>query len=574
MKSTSSLETYFNELNIRLAYYRVKCWPDRMAKDLFGINAFGYQLEKNCSDLSNKLLAGRYSPQNGFKYYLPKASKTQRTRTTLLVEDAIVYQAIGNVFAQKSYAKLYENENFVFGSVLSPETKQGVALLDSKDPNYFFFKFWKGLYKKFRESVINAITVDKVQYKFETDITGFFDSIPHYNLLLTLSKEFAIEDEILDFLQICLNKWSGTKENQTPGVGIPQGPLPSFLLANLLLYPLDNQLVGDGYKYYRYMDDIKIYGYEENELLKVLLTIDNYTKSYGLSINSKKTSIEKINPDVEDTTISELKKIELFDYYEIDEESFSVEDLSSKDVEKEIVRLSEQGEPDEIIITSNIINTITDPEKIIEYWKNSIVEVENELPGYYQLDGKILDIKPDIQVDDIDFIRLSSKFGSAHLALKELGVSIKPNEKLLEYWIFVYKKYFWRANNFGLTLMLYKNDESLKDSLVNFYIANQKLYEWVRYQIISVLSVSQSFSDRELRNTFYKFLQDEDSVLVRLALYRFLFTYASNPQLIDTVRKELKKEKSEYLKLHVLEFLKNKGLLKDNLVEFINMIGL
>ncbi len=574
------LEKYFNPKNILLAFYRVRCTPERLVKDQFGLRAFEKKLDKNCERLSAKILKGDYKPTEGFKYYMPKASKTQRTKTLLMVEDAIFYQAIANVLAQQAYSKLNEHRNFVFGSILVPEVKLDTDLLDQEEPNFFFFKFWKSLYQTFRDSVIQSITVDKVTHKFETDITGFFDSIPHYNLFLTLSQEFGIEDEILDLLGDCLNVWSGTKENKTPGVGIPQGPLPSHLLANLLLYPLDNELIGSAYKYYRYMDDIKIYGYNEKELLAVLINIDNYTKGHGLSINSKKTSIEVIDPNKEDETVKELKKIELFGYYEDAEEQGEEEDETElkpvkKRLEKMMIRLSEQDESGEIPFVRSNISIIDNPQEIEEFWRQSIKEVEMELPALFKMDkDDTLKLADKENTDDIDFIRLSVKYSSALQALDELGFKVEPNEALLPYWLFVFENYFWRANSFGYTLMRYKNNKHLKSALKDFYKANLTLYEWVRYYIVIVLSYSQTFTDRELRQTYFKWLQYEESNLVKLALYRFLAVHSNNEQLRDTLKQELNKEKNQYLKAVVVDFMRSKSMLNENIVEFIKSVGL
>src|SRR5690625_7757040 len=84
-----------------------------------------------------------------------------------------------------------------------------------------------------------------------TDITGFFDSIPHSKLLITLH-QFGMEPEVLDLLGECLNIYSGTKESITPGVGLPQGPAASFLFANIFLNELDYIISQNGYTYYRY----------------------------------------------------------------------------------------------------------------------------------------------------------------------------------------------------------------------------------------------------------------------------------------------------------------------------------
>jgi propanediol utilization protein len=82
------LETYFSPDNLKLAYYRMICWPERLVKDRFGIHAFGASLDSNINRLSEKIIAGNYKPQKGFKFYEPKSSGTQRTKTLLFIEDA------------------------------------------------------------------------------------------------------------------------------------------------------------------------------------------------------------------------------------------------------------------------------------------------------------------------------------------------------------------------------------------------------------------------------------------------------------------------------------------------------
>ena len=60
-----TIEKYFNEENLKLAYYRVVCWPERLVKDRFGINTFGANLDENCRNLADKLRDGAYIPQKG-----------------------------------------------------------------------------------------------------------------------------------------------------------------------------------------------------------------------------------------------------------------------------------------------------------------------------------------------------------------------------------------------------------------------------------------------------------------------------------------------------------------------------
>ena len=570
---SETFKLYFNEDNLNLAYHRVICWPERLVKDRFGIQAFAYDLQTNIKKLSHKLLTNSYSPQLGFKYYEPKSSGTQRTKTLLMIEDALVYQAIANIIAEKNYSLLAEHDDFVFGSVLTPETRLGTALFKEDNPQFFFYKFWKNLFIRFKDSIIKAIEVDKATFKFETDITGFFDSIPHYNLLLTLSNNFNVEDEILDLLSICLNAWSGTKESNTPGVGIPQGPQPSYLLANLLLYPLDKQLISEAFKYYRYMDDIKIYGYSESELKDVLVLIDNYLKGHGLSINSKKTGITLIEAGSEDQTVKELKRFEVLgnDYAkeEIILENL-LDGLLESNIVKDLLGLSDQSPEGDV--NSNLkLDTlsITEKEEIINFWLAEIKHVEEELPKLFKSNSKELTIQE--KIDDIDFIRLSAKYGTSIRSLSEYQ-EIPANEALLPYWLFAIKKFNWRANNFILTLQHYKNHPGLKLELIKIY-SSDKNYEWFRYHIINCLNYNFNFTDRELRE-FIKYLKSEDSELVKYAIYCLIIKHTEDAQLQSTIRIQLSKEKTNYLKLITLNYWKSDKNRIQNLDDLIKQLGL
>jgi hypothetical protein len=569
----NTFEIYFNPDNLKLAYYRIVCWPERMVKDRFGIHAFGAQLDKNLKQLSEKLISGKYIPQRGFKYYEPKSSGTQRTKTLLMIEDALVYQAIANVIATRNYDLLAEHDDFVFGSVLMPDSKEGTDLLKQENPKYFFFKFWKSLFIRFKDSVIKAIEQDKATHKFETDITGFFDSIPHYNLLLTLSTHFKVEDEILDLLSVCLNAWSGTKESSTPGVGIPQGPQPSYLLANLLLYPLDKQLISEAFKYYRYMDDIKIYGYSESELRNVLVLIDNYLKGHGLSINSKKTGITEIDAAKEDETVKELRRFEVVGNDYTGDEAFFNE-LSEGGLESSIIKsllgLSEQSpEEHDENDTKKHLEHISDPDKIIEFWEKEIREVEKELPSLFKSDS--LELANPEKTDDIDFIRLSAKYGTALRSLSEYK-QVKANEDLLAYWLFALKKFYWRASNYVLTLQHYRGNKKLREELISIYLSD-KNYECYRYHVIICLTYNFEYIDRELRE-FFKYLKAENSELVRYALYCMLIKHSDDQQLKSTLKVQLSKESSNYLKLITLDYWKKDANRVNSMDELVKQMGL
>jgi hypothetical protein len=571
------LKKYFNPEAIKLAFYRVQCWPDRMIKDQVGIRAFRAQIDENCSSLSEHIINGDFKAQRGFKFYVPKPSRTMRTKGVMFIEDAIVYQAIANLIAAQAYDTLDRYNHFVFGSVLNQDVKKGLDILKEEKPNFFFFKFWKGLHNKYSDSIIQAIEIDKVKYKFETDITGFFDSIPHYNLLLKLSNEFGIEDEILDLLGDSLNIWSGTKVGPTPGVGIPQGPPPSFLLANLLLHNLDQELVEQGFRYYRYMDDISIYSYDEDELLDALLIIDKYTKANALSINSKKTSIQEIKEGIEDEKVKELKRIRVFSSYEDAEEMEVPIEINSKNdksktfgIDKDLAKLSQQDSDYE----RGDITTISEATEIIKFWRSQIKDVEKELPTLFESHGTENLILKETS-DDIDAIRLSAAYGIALRELRYLDVEKEPNNDLLKYWLFFYEKYFWRADKLGYTLMNYRYSKEVKSKLTGLLSKSIfSKYEWGKYLILQNLSLTQHYDEKELRQVYFQMLKTEPSDLVKISLYRLLYKHCKTHQFRATLQNQLNKEHNQYLKVVIAEFNKFHNKENINLDEFLNSIGL
>jgi len=538
------LHKYFSKEAIHLAFERVQRWPLRMEKDTVGLMAYRNNPEESISYVHNLLKSGTYTPTRPFQYYMPKASGTQRTKSVLVIQDAIVYQAIANKIGEINYTKLSENHEFVFGSVLAPEVAQGESLLENSNNNFFFFKFWAGLYDKFIGSVIKSIEVDKVKFKLDTDITGFFDSIPHYNLLLSLQEDFNVEPEILDLLGDCFNAWCGTKEGSTPGVGIPQGPVPSFFFANCLLHSLDTLIISEGYKYYRYMDDIKMFGYEQDELQKAIIIIDRYLKTRALSINSKKTSIESIGN--EDEAISDFKKlITSLDYEDSDEK-----DDSKIDQQKEEIKKLKDQDFSGTDLEFPSYTLLKNPEEIQAFWNEKIIEVETEIKQVIvEQDTGSYEINQD-EFSDRDIVRLSSIYGQAIAAL-----DINPSDKLLDKWIFSFYKFPWRAKNLWLTLKQYKDDDRLKSHLMKS-IEKGHIYEWFRYHEILLLSMSQSFTDQELRGLF-KMISSEESNLVKVSLYKLLVRHSNDNQLLRSIKQQLTKEENQYLKIKIISFMRN-----------------
>ncbi|MDQ3020345.1 MAG: hypothetical protein M3R36_07215 [Bacteroidota bacterium] len=161
----SILNKYFSEENLLIFWHRYIRSTGKDSKDYFGIKLYSANLEKNLKNLSLLILKGKFKPKRPFKYYEPKASKTNRTKTVLLIEDALFYQSIANVVATKNFRKLTENSDFIFGSVLNDEVKKGTKILKDKNAEFYFFQYYLPLYNKFANSVNKQIEDSEILQK-------------------------------------------------------------------------------------------------------------------------------------------------------------------------------------------------------------------------------------------------------------------------------------------------------------------------------------------------------------------------------------------------------------------------
>jgi hypothetical protein len=525
---------YFSADNLRLAWERMIRSNGKDVKDFFGMEVYATNLDKNLEKLSELILNGYYQPQRPFKYYEPKASKTQRTKTVLCIEDALVYQAIADRIAAQNYRTLTENNSFVFGSVLHAEVEKGLELLNEEDPDFYFFEYYIPLYNRFLNSVNNEIENTAIRHKLETDITGFFDCIPHSRLLLTLH-QFGLEPEMLDFLADCLNIWSGTRESITAGVGIPQGPAASFFLANLFLYDLDHLILMEGYTYYRYMDDIRIYEETEEKLTEALVLIDNFLKSRALSLNAKKTNTELIGENRESMKYDLIRTASGKEYL-----------VYERNSEGKLYFSDEHSDHEQQ--TKFIIKSIDDKE-LVGFCKKEIEEVEVILLDKFKLLGKADFNIGDFLKDDKfnkQIISLAYRWRNANSILSG-QMKGKPNDKMVPIWLFCLEHYYWKANHFCWNLNLYGPNQEISKAIQHL-MPKFRIYEWVRFQMLSNMSNGQIFDASQLKKLF-RDASEEKSPLVRMGYFMILLKQLKPAQqLYASLKKAIRDDSEPYIK--------------------------
>ena len=121
----------------------------------------------------------------------------------------------------------------------------------------------------------------------------------------------GLDEDAIKLLMQCLRKWTSSTWSVGPETiyhehGIPQGPLSSGMLSEVVLQHIDKAGErGSRTRYIRYVDDIKIFAKSEDELRRKLIALDLSSKEIGLFPQTSKINIRQINnPDDEIKSVS------------------------------------------------------------------------------------------------------------------------------------------------------------------------------------------------------------------------------------------------------------------------------
>ena len=297
----TDLSKVFDLNNLRRAYRWTMSNPDASYKSYFrdSYDAFAIASDTHLKWIRQEGLKERYEVSHASKIMTPKPSGVLRPITLLKVEDQIVYQSIVNVISdelKKQTKQRYEKRVF--------------AHLYAGKSSKFFNIRWQRSYRKFADRLRDAHSRGYVHIA-NFDLTSFYDSIDHH-VLVHFLRELNLDEDMIDYLMVCLRMWTSTTwsngpENIYHEHGIPQGPLPSGMLSEVVLQHLDKAGEQGGRKtiYLRYVDDIKILAKTEQELRAKLIKLDLSSKEIGLFPQTSKINIRKIaNPDEEVKSVS------------------------------------------------------------------------------------------------------------------------------------------------------------------------------------------------------------------------------------------------------------------------------
>jgi len=210
---------------------------------------------------------------------IPKPGFTIRYSSETDIIDRVIFQALVDVIADDLDQR---HSNHIYSHRVNTK----------REDEKYFFRYAVEEWRKFITDTSLELGSDN-NVLLLTDLTNFYENIGIKDLKDVLDLFIptgAKENDYkvcVDMLKSILESWSERNTKR----GIPQNRDASSFIANIFLHPVDDAMQKAGYKYFRYMDDIRIVCKTKFEAKRALKCLILELRKKGLNVNSKKTVI-------------------------------------------------------------------------------------------------------------------------------------------------------------------------------------------------------------------------------------------------------------------------------------------
>ena len=251
--------------NLQSSFWKV--WRNAGSAGIDGqsVKSFEAREEQQLLELGEELRTQSYRPAAVKRVWIPKpGSQEKRPLGIPVVRDRVVQTALRNVI-EPIFERDFAAQSYGF--------RPGRGTRDA-------LRRVEELLKEGNHWVVDA------------DIKGYFDSIPHQQLMGKIGKKIS-DGRVLELIESYLKAgvmetgkgWEATPE------GTPQGGVISPLLANIYLDELDWELAGAGLQMVRYADDFVVLCRTEQEACGALEQIRRWMDQAQLQLHPEKTKV-------------------------------------------------------------------------------------------------------------------------------------------------------------------------------------------------------------------------------------------------------------------------------------------
>jgi RNA-directed DNA polymerase len=254
----------FAERNLWTALQQVAANEGAAGVDHVSVQDFIRRLPDAIWELSDALRTGQFTPQAIRRVQIPKPGTTEtRPLGIPTVRDRVVQAAIVNV--------------------IEPIFERDFA------EHSYGFRPGRGCKDALRR--VDELLKAGYTHVVDADLKGYFDSIPHQQLMKRLEAKIA-DGPVLRLIESFLQADILEGATQwTPEQGAPQGAVLSPLLSNIYLDPLDHLVAETGFEMVRYADDFVILCRTAEDAARALETVRQWTADNGLTLHPTKTKV-------------------------------------------------------------------------------------------------------------------------------------------------------------------------------------------------------------------------------------------------------------------------------------------
>jgi len=280
-RARSKPEEKFTSLAHYLTVGALRRSYERLNKDsAVGIDGvskaeYGERLDSRLEDLHRRLKDMKYRASPVLRVYIEKEDGSKRPIGIPTTEDKVVQGAVVEILSA-----IYEVDFHGFSYGFRPGKSAHDAL----------------------RALQTVLQKGKVNWVIDADISKFFDSIDHKELMSVIKRR-VIDRSLLRII----GKWLATGAVEEDGrrirgkQGTPQGGTISPMLANIFLHTIIDEFVNEWRKteatgevyIVRYADDFVIATENKRDAEALLSALRKRLESFGLKLNSDKTRIVK-----------------------------------------------------------------------------------------------------------------------------------------------------------------------------------------------------------------------------------------------------------------------------------------